>query len=134
MRDFNTFGGNPVSCAIGTAVLDVLERDRLQESAAHVGGHLLERLRVMMDRHPLVGDVRGQGLYIGVVLVRDRASLEPADVEARIVAERMKEEGVMTYPNGTFENVLKPKPLMVATLDDADLIADTLDEVLVDRW
>jgi 4-aminobutyrate aminotransferase-like enzyme/Ser/Thr protein kinase RdoA (MazF antagonist) len=134
MRYFNTFGGNPVSCAVGLAVLDVMEREGLQRRGDEVGRRLLAGLQGLMSRHPLIGDVRGQGLYIGVELVRDRETLEPAAAEARIVAERMKEEGVVLIPNGEFDNVLKLKPPMVFSHDDADLLLDRLDAVLTQGW
>lgn len=134
MRYFNTFGGNPVSCAIGQAVLDVLERDQLQANAAAVGAHLLGLLADLRDRYEIVGDVRGRGLYLGLELVRDRTTLEPATLAARRVAERLMEEGIITYPNGASDNVLKLKPPMVASKADAELIADTFDLVLGSGW
>lgn len=134
MRYFNTFGGNPVSCAVGLAVLDVMEREGLQRRGVEVGRRLQVGLRALMSRHALIGDVRGQGLYIGVELVRDRDTLEPATGEARIVAERMKEEGVVLLPNGEHDNVLKIKPPMVFSHDDADLLLERLDAVLTQGW
>jgi len=77
MRYFNTFGGNPFSCDIGLAVLDEVERGGLQQRAAHIRRVFLERLRGLADRHPLIGDVRGSGLYLGVELVRDRTTKSP---------------------------------------------------------
>ncbi len=130
MEYFNTFGGNPVSCAIGLAVLDVVRDERLQERALQVGSHLLGRLRQLKARHPLVGDVRGLGLFLGVELVRDRQSLEPAGPEAGLVANRMRDRGVLISTDGPFHNVLKIKPPMVFSTADADLLADTLDAVL----
>jgi 4-aminobutyrate aminotransferase-like enzyme len=134
MRYFNTFGGNPVSCAVGLAVLDVMEREGLQRRGVEVGRRLQAGLKALAEHHPLIGDVRGQGLYIGVELVRDRDTLEPAAAEARIVAERMKEEGIVLIPNGELDNVLKIKPPMVFVHDDADLLLDRLDAVLTQGW
>jgi 4-aminobutyrate aminotransferase-like enzyme/Ser/Thr protein kinase RdoA (MazF antagonist) len=134
MKYFNTFAGNPVSCAIGMAVLDVMEQEDLQARASVVGGYMLERLRGLRQRHPIVGDVRGEGLYVGIELVRDPDSRQPADTEAYLISERLKDEGVITYPNGELDNVLKCKPPMVFTQDHADIFVDTLDAVLAEGW
>jgi 4-aminobutyrate aminotransferase-like enzyme len=130
MEYFNTFGGNPVSCAIGLAVLDVIQTEGLQGHALRVGGYLLDRLRELMPRHPVIGDVRGLGLFVGVELVRDRGTLEPAGEEASYVANRMKEGGVLMSTDGPWHNVLKIKPPLVFTEADADFLAATLDRVL----
>src|SRR6266545_2338837 len=90
MEFFSTFGGNPVACAAGLAVLDVLEQDALQAHARRVGEHLLGALRDLQDRRPLIGDVRGSGLFLGVELVRDRVTLEPATDEASYVVDRLR--------------------------------------------
>jgi 4-aminobutyrate aminotransferase-like enzyme len=132
MEFFSTFGGNPVSCAAGLAVLDVVEEERLQERALRVGGLLLEGLRGLSERHPLVGDVRGSGLFLGVELVRDRASLEPAPEEAEYVVNRLRERGVLTGRDGPHHNVLKLRPPLVLSEDDAGLLIATLDEVLAE--
>ena len=132
MEFFSTFGGNPVSCAAGLAVLDVVEEERLQERARRVGGRLLEGLRGLSDRHPLVGDVRGSGLFLGVELVRDRASLEPAAEEAAYVVNRLRERGVLTGTDGPHHNVLKLRPPLVFSDEDAGLLLATLDEVLAE--
>lgn len=130
MEYFNTFGGNPVSCAIGMAVLDVIEKEQLQQRALAVGSHLMELLCILQDRHPIVGDVRGLGLFIGVELVRDRESLEPADEEATYVMNRMREEGILMSTDGSLHNVLKIKPPLVFGEADAERLAETLDDVL----
>jgi 4-aminobutyrate aminotransferase-like enzyme/Ser/Thr protein kinase RdoA (MazF antagonist) len=130
MEYFNTFGGNPVSCAVGSAVLDVIEEEGLQENALQVGEHLLQGLRGLMARHALIGDVRGLGLFVGVELVRNRETLEPAAEEARYIIERMKEEGILLSIDGPLHNVLKLKPPLVFSLEDADFLVRTLDKVL----
>jgi 4-aminobutyrate aminotransferase-like enzyme/Ser/Thr protein kinase RdoA (MazF antagonist) len=130
MKYFNTFGGNPVSCAIGQAVLDVVEEDGLQAHALGVGTYFRERLEDLKGRQALIGDVRGQGLYLGVDLVTDRATKAPAAAEAMVVTELMKDRGVVVYPNGILDNVLKIKPPMVFTREHVDLYVETLDEVL----
>ena len=134
MEYFNTYGGNPVSCAIGTAVLDVIADERLQDQALRVGAHLLSRLRDVQSRHAIVGDVRGLGLFIGVELVRDRKSLEPAGDQAGVVANRMRDRGVLVSTDGPFHNVLKIKPPLCFTERDADVLASTLDDLLGDDY
>jgi 4-aminobutyrate aminotransferase-like enzyme len=130
MEFFSTFGGNPVSCAAGLAVLDVVEEEKLQERALRMGRHLLGGLARLQQKHPLVGDVRGSGLFLGVELVRDRASLEPADDEAAYVVNRLRERGVLTGTDGPHHNVLKLRPPLVLGEADADLFLETLDAVL----
>ncbi len=132
MEYFNTFGGNPVSCAVGSAVLDVIEEENLQENALRIGEHLLDGLRGLMDKHPLVGDVRGLGLFIGVELVRDHGTLEPAAGEASYIVERLKEQGILLSIDGPLHNVLKLKPPIVFTMEDADFLVRTLDRVLAE--
>jgi 4-aminobutyrate aminotransferase-like enzyme len=130
MEFFSTFGGNPVSCAAGLAVLDVVEEEGLQGRAGQVGRRLLAGLARLQERHELVGDVRGTGLFLGVELVRDRARLEPAADEAAYVVNRLRERGVLTGTDGPHHNVLKLRPPLVFSEDDADLFLATLDEVL----
>jgi 4-aminobutyrate aminotransferase-like enzyme/Ser/Thr protein kinase RdoA (MazF antagonist) len=130
MEYFNTFGGNPVSCAVGLAVLDVIEAEGLQQHALTMGERLLQGLRRLQTRHELIGDVRGRGLFIGIELVKDRESLEPAAEEAAGVIERMKEHGFLISTDGPHHNVLKIKPPLVLQADDIDRLLATLDEVL----
>jgi 4-aminobutyrate aminotransferase-like enzyme len=126
MEFFSTFGGNPVACAAGLAVLDVLEEERLQENARDVGTRLLAGLRGL--RHPIIGDVRGAGLFLGVELVRDRMTLEPADVEASSIVNHLRERGILTGVDGPHHNVIKIRPPLVFTKEDADLFVAALDE------
>ena len=130
MEYFNTFGGNPVSCAIGLAVLDVIRDEGLQQRAERSGARLLDRLRELMSRHPLIGDVRGLGLFAGIELVRDRDTREPAAAEAGLVANRMRDRGVLVSTDGPFHNVLKIKPPLCFAEPDADRLASELDEIL----
>jgi 4-aminobutyrate aminotransferase-like enzyme/Ser/Thr protein kinase RdoA (MazF antagonist) len=132
MEFFSTFGGNPVACAAGLAVLDVLEEDGLPARARRVGESLLAALRELQDRRPLIGDVRGSGLFLGVELVRDRKTLEPATDEAAYVVERLRERGVLTGTDGPFHNVIKLRPPLVFAEDDARLFVERLDEVLAE--
>jgi 4-aminobutyrate aminotransferase-like enzyme/Ser/Thr protein kinase RdoA (MazF antagonist) len=130
MEFFSTFGGNTVSCAIGLAVLDVMRDERLQDNALAVGEHLLGRLRALMSRHVLIGDVRGSGLFLGVELVLDRETLAPAAAEASYVVDRMREIGILLGTDGPLHNVVKIRPPMPFTRDDAELLASALDQVL----
>jgi 4-aminobutyrate aminotransferase-like enzyme/Ser/Thr protein kinase RdoA (MazF antagonist) len=134
MKYFNTFGGNPVSCAIGTAVLDEIEENGLREHAAATGKHFKDVLDALARRHELIGDVRGHGMYLGVELVRDRETKQPAAAEALLVSELMKDEGVLVYPTGAGDNILKIKPPLTFTAADADLFASVLDDVLRRDW
>ncbi len=126
MEYFNSFGGNPVSMAVGHAVLDVIEAEDLQARAATGGRYLLDRFDEMARRHPVIGDVRGAGLFVGVELVRDRATLEPATDEAGLVINHMRQLGVLASTDGPLDNVLKFKPPMVFGRAEADqLLAAT---------
>ena len=130
MEYFNTFGGNPVSCAAGLAVLDVIRDERLDARALVVGEQLLASLRELATRHELVGEVRGAGLYLGVELVRDRATLEPAAVEAAAVVELAREQGVLLSTDGPHHNVIKIKPPLVFGRAEADRLTAVLDNAL----
>jgi 4-aminobutyrate aminotransferase-like enzyme len=127
MEFFSTFGGSTVSCAVGLAVLDVVHDEQLQMHAREVGDHLLARLRSLPDRSALVGDVRGSGLFIGVELVRDRETLEPAAAEASDVVNRLREEGILIGTDGPCHNVLKIRPPMPFSIEDADIVASALE-------
>jgi alanine-glyoxylate transaminase/(R)-3-amino-2-methylpropionate-pyruvate transaminase len=124
---FNTYGGNPVSMAAALAVLDVIDEEGLQENARVVGGALKKGLEALMGRHPIIGDVRGMGLMLGVELVRDRATKEPANTETAEVLEAAKEMGVLVGKGGLYGNVLRIKPPMCITRDDVDFALDVLD-------
>ncbi len=132
MEYFNTFGGNPVSCEIGLAVLDVMQDEALQANAAEVGRHLLTGLRDLAARHPLIGDVRGHGLFIGVELSLDREGRSPAAEAAEQVKEAMKARSVLISTDGPDENVLKIKPPLVLSADDAAVALDALDAALTE--
>ena len=134
MEFFSTFGGNTVSCAVGLAVLRVMRTAGLQAHALHVGRHMMEGLRPFVQKHSLVGDVRGSGLFFGVELVRDRQTLEPAGEEASLVANRMRECGILLGTDGPFHNVVKIRPPMPFSESDADLLVATLDRILTDEF
>ena len=130
MEYFNTFAGSAVSCRIGMAVLDVLEDEDLQGNAARTGGRLLDGLRLLAADHPIIGEVRGLGLFIGVELVLDRKTLEPAAAEASYIAERMRDHGILISTDGPLHNVLKIKPPLVFGPREADRLVETLGCVL----
>jgi 4-aminobutyrate aminotransferase-like enzyme len=130
MEFFSTFGGNPVSCAIGLAVLDVIRDEQLQSRALELGTRLRDGLRSLMDAHALIGDVRGVGLFLGVELVRDRATLEPAAAEATELVNRMAKRGILLSTDGPLHNVIKIKPPMVLTADDVDMTCRVFDDEL----
>jgi len=130
MEFFSTFGGNPVSCAAGLAVLDVLEEEQLQQNALRVGKGLLSRLEQLQERYPLIGDVRGSGLFLGLDLVRNRATREAATEEASYVCNRLRERGILTGTDGPFHNVIKLRPPLIFSDADADLFVTTLEAIL----
>ena len=132
MEYFNTFGGNPVSCAIGLAVLDVIRDERLQQHALEVGRRLEAGLRELTSKHPLIGDVRGAGLFLGVELVLDRETLEPAARQATYVVERLKAHGILLSTDGPLHNVIKIKPPLAFAAADADRLVETLDKILAE--
>ncbi len=134
MEFFSTFGGNTVSCAIGLKVLEITLADNLQENAQKVGTHLLERLRSLKKRYKIIGDVRGSGLFIGMELVRDHKTLEPADQEASFVVNRMRDKGILMGTDGPLHNVVKIRPPLVITKQDADTIADTMEEIFAEDF
>ncbi len=127
---FNTFAGNPVSAAAGATVLEIIDEERIQQRALEVGAYLKTKLLELQERHPLIGDVRGLGLMLGVELVRDRGSKEPAGAETAAVFEHAKDRGLLIGKGGLFGNVLRIKPPMCLTKDDCDFLADCLDECL----
>ncbi len=131
---FSSTGGSPLSCAIGITVLDVLRDEGLQANAAHVGAHLKARLQALQDNHPIIGTVHGIGLYLGVEMVRDRDSLEPAVEETAAICDRMLDLGVVIQPTGDHMNILKTKPPLCIDTEAADFYADTLDRVLTEGW
>jgi alanine-glyoxylate transaminase/(R)-3-amino-2-methylpropionate-pyruvate transaminase len=127
---FNTFGGNPVSCAIGKAVLEVIDREGLQANSLAVGNHLLAGFRRLSEKHSLIGDVRGRGLMLGVEFVKDRTTKEPAKAECTAVFERARELGLLIGKGGLHGNVLRIKPPMCLTQADADFLLEVLGEAL----
>ncbi|HYL63453.1 MAG TPA: aminotransferase class III-fold pyridoxal phosphate-dependent enzyme [Candidatus Methylomirabilis sp.] len=130
MEFFSTFGGNPVACAAGLAVLDVLRDEQLQQNALRIGNYLMARFKSLQERHALIGDVRGSGLFLGVDLVLHRETREPAPAQASYVVNRLRERGILTGTDGPHHNVIKLRPPLIFSQADADLFATTLDAVL----
>ena len=130
MEWFSTFGGNPVSCAIGMAVMDCIEHDGLMARAEQLGGRFMQRLVELQDKHPIIGDVRGRGLFLGFELVSDLSTLEPATEEAGQLVNKMRRRGVLLSTDGPHHNVIKIKPPMVLNEEDIDTTLEHLDEVL----
>ncbi len=127
---FNTFGGNPVSMAAGLAVLDAIEEDGIQQNAKVVGGRFKAGLQELQRRHRLIGDVRGLGLMLGVELVRDRGTKEPAKEETLAIMEHAREMGVLLGKGGLDGNTLRIKPPMCITAADVDFALEVLDQAL----
>jgi len=130
MEYFNTFGGNPVSCAVGMAVLDIIREDKLAENALQVGNFLKKALIELQTRFPLIGDVRGLGLFLGVELVLDQKTRIQAPLQAAFIVERMKDKGVLIGSDGPYDNVLKIKPPIIFSQSDAEVFLEVLEEVL----
>lgn len=129
-RYFNTFGGNPVSCAAANAVLDVLEDEKLQENALAVGEYARAGFNRLADKHALIGNIRGSGLFMGIELVLDRTTKEPAsDITTRVI-NRMRERGVLMGKLGIHQNTTKIRPPMPFSKDNADYMLSILDDVL----
>jgi 4-aminobutyrate aminotransferase-like enzyme len=127
---FSTFGGNPVACAAGMAVLDVIENENLMANAYKIGNYLRDGIRALMDRHPLIGDVRGRGLVVGVELVKDREAKEPATEETDRMLDLMRDNGVLVGSEGPYGNVIKIRPSLVFRDAHADILIKALDRSL----
>lgn len=128
MEYFNTFGGNPVSCAVGMAVLDVIEDENLQQHALEVGSWLLENLSKLKNEFDFVGDVRGSGFFLGIELVKDLETIEPASELAHLIVQKMRDRRILLSTDGPFGNVIKFKPPMVFSQGDAERLLMTLRE------
>ncbi|MCB8960440.1 MAG: aminotransferase class III-fold pyridoxal phosphate-dependent enzyme [Ardenticatenales bacterium] len=130
MEFFSTFGGNTVSCAIGLAVLDVLAAEPLQENARQVGDRMLAGLRVLQEKYPIIGDVRGSGLFLGIELVNDRETLAPAADEASFIVNELARQRILIGTDGPLHNVLKIRPPMPFDAANGDFLVATLDRIL----
>tara|TARA_B110000438_G_scaffold162814_1_gene155918 strand:- start:992 stop:2275 length:1284 start_codon:yes stop_codon:yes gene_type:complete len=128
MEYFNSFGGNPVSCSIGNAVLNIIEDEDLQKNAFEVGNHLITQLRTL--DHPLIGDIRGIGLFVGIELINNKELLSPAIDEAKLIENYMKDHGILISTDGPDHNVLKIKPPMIFNHENADELVYNLSSIL----
>ena len=127
---FSTTGGNPVACAAANMVLQVIKDEELMRNADSIGKLLVDGIRELADRYPIIGDVRGSGLFIGVELVKDVETLEPAALEAKSIMDALKDEGVLIGVDGTHSNVLKIRPPMVINESNAKFLLQTFQQVL----
>ncbi|HKS13030.1 MAG TPA: aminotransferase [Pseudomonas sp.] len=127
---FSSAGGSPVSCRIGMAVLDVMHEEGLWQNAREVGGYFKARLQTLVDRHPLAGAVHGSGFYLGLELVRDRQTLEPASEETTQLCNRLRDLGIFMQPTGDHLNILKIKPPMCTTKASVDYFVDSIERIL----
>jgi 4-aminobutyrate aminotransferase-like enzyme/Ser/Thr protein kinase RdoA (MazF antagonist) len=132
MEFFSTFGGNPVACAAGMAVLDVLEADHLQQNALVVGAKWLEDLRALRAKYPLIGDVRGMGLFLGIELVTNREARTPASAQAHYVVNRLRDLGILAGTDGPHHNVIKLRPPLIFSAADAAFFTSTLSSILAE--
>ena len=130
MEYFNSFGGNPVSCAIGHEVLNVIKEERLQQNAHKVGTFLKKMLTELKHRHSIIGDVRGEGLFLGVELIKDKKSLDPEKDKTHYLVNQMKKKGILLSADGPDHNVIKIKPPLVFNKDNATFLVETMDLIL----
>ncbi len=129
---FNTFGGNPISMIQGLATMEVIDEHQVQANALNVGTYLKSGLDALAEKHPIIGDVRGMGLMLGVELVKDRESKQPASTEAATVIEMARDRGLLIGKGGLYGNTLRIKPPMCITRDDAQFMIDCLDDVFAE--
>ncbi|UCD97149.1 MAG: aminotransferase class III-fold pyridoxal phosphate-dependent enzyme [Candidatus Bathyarchaeota archaeon] len=130
MEFFSSYGGNPVSCAIGLAVLEVIEEERLQENALVVGNYLKQKLSLLTEEHTEVGDIRGTGFFLGIELVKNQNTFEPHTELAQRLKNQLKENGILVGTDGPYENVIKIKPPMCFTQNNAQQLVDELERCL----
>ena len=131
MEYFNSYGGNPVSCAIGKAVLEIIEEEELQKNAREVGIRLLKMLQELKEKHEQIGDVRGKGLFLGVEIMEGSDFSQPSKEIATTIVNKMKDSGILVSTDGPDHNVIKIKPPMVFNFQNACQLAETLDRILL---
>jgi 4-aminobutyrate aminotransferase-like enzyme/Ser/Thr protein kinase RdoA (MazF antagonist) len=132
MEFFSTFGGNPVACAAGLAVLDVLRHEQLQQNALVVGARWIALLEALQSTYPVLGDIRGSGLYLGLDLVNDRDSRAPATNQAHYVVNRLRDLGILAGTDGPHHNVIKLRPPLIFSDSDAALFTSSLSRILAE--
>jgi 4-aminobutyrate aminotransferase-like enzyme len=132
MEFFSTFGGNPVACAAGLAVLKIVEEENLQARALRVGNYLKASLLSLQEQHPIIGDVRGSGLFLGVDLVLDPVTRSAATAQASYVVNRLRESGILTGTDGPFNNVIKVRPPLIISERDVDIFTESLRNILAE--
>ncbi|MCA0326837.1 MAG: aspartate aminotransferase family protein [Proteobacteria bacterium] len=129
---FHTYGANPVACAAGRAVLQVIAQEGLQENAKKVGAELKTRLLELKEKYPIIGDVRGKGFMLAIELVKDRVTKEPAPEETEFVFERTREHGLVMSKSGTYRNVLRMVPPLCLSMDDVEPVVQAMDRSFSD--
>ena len=132
MEFFSTFGGNPVACAVGLAVLDVVKEEQLQDNAFRVGNYWLAELENLRNKYPLIGDIRGSGLFLGLDLVLSRDTREPAPLQASYAVNRLRDRGILTGTDGPHHNVIKLRPPLIFSESDAAHFCSMLDSILAE--
>jgi len=130
MEFFSSFGGNPVSCAIGQAVLDVIEEEQLQQNAKSVGDFYIQELTKLQQKYECIGDVRGSGLFIGFEFVKNRFTLEPNTELAQKVKNELREKFILVSTDGPFDNVIKSKPPLCFSKENVDEVIENLNQIL----
>ena len=130
MEYFNSFGGNPVSCEVGQAVLDIIKQEELQKNAHETGAYLLDGLKDIQNKYNIIGDVRGRGLFIGIELIKNHDKMMPAPDETELVVNQMKQKGILISSDGPDHNVLKIKPPLVFNRNNADYFLESFEAVM----
>ena len=130
MEYFNSFGGNPVSCEVGQAVLDIIKQEELQKNAHETGTYLLDGLKDAQNKYNIIGDVRGAGLFIGIELIKNYDKMMPAPDEAEFVVNQMKKRGILISSDGPDHNVLKIKPPLVFNRNNADYFLESFESIM----
>ncbi len=130
MEFFSSFGGNPVSCEIGMAVLDVIEEENLQQNALETGNYFIHQLKEFQKEFPVIGDVRGSGLFLGVEFVKDPETLEPNTEFAQFVKNKLRENFILVSTDGPYDNVIKMKPPMCFNNGNAEKVINLLNQIL----
>ena len=132
MEYFNTFGGNPVSCAIGSSVLKIVKEEGLQENALEIGNYIMAGFKNLANRFPIIADVRGHGLFLGYELVKPTKEdpFHPAAKQATYLSNRLRQMGILSSTDGPLHNVIKIKPPMVFDKGNADFLLEITEQVL----